>query len=67
MYCITYCQQVAADAIPPLDPGLAAEELAGPVDRSEDADSLAAGDAVEVRPLAAGVRGAWLPATVLQV
>lgn len=49
------------------DLGLAAEELAGPVVRSEAADTLAAGDAVEVRSLAVGMRGVWLPAQVLQV
>ena len=47
--------------------GLGADELAGPVARSAAADSLAAGDAVEVKPLAAGMLNTWLPATVLQV
>lgn len=57
----------AAAATFPADPGLLAEELAGPVARSQEADSLAPGDAVEVRSLAVGMRGAWLSATVLQV
>lgn len=67
MLFVASLQQTAVAAALPANPGLSADELAGPVERSEDADSLAAGNGVEVRSLAIGRRGAWLSATVLHV
>lgn len=46
--------------------GLAAAEVAGPVDVSKEG-RLAVGDAVEVRAMGVGARGCWLPAIVKQV